>query len=439
MHCLGFDVQSRHTPVRGGGGNDVKKNIEYVAANGLIHRRAFLRGGLALGGLTLMAAQPAAADRPSWMQHPGAPMSGYGARSRFEAHVQRVGIGAQPGTDGSGASRTPLERLNGTITPSGLHFERHHSGIPDIDPDQHRLIIHGLVERPLAFSMEALSRYGLVSRIQFLECSGNSGAMLAEQPADVTCSQLHGLVSGSEWTGVPLSALLEETGVKTEARWILAEGADAAMMSRSVPLAKTMDDAMIAMYQNGEALRPGNGYPIRLFLPGYEGNMSVKWLRRIKVLAEPAMTKDETSKYSDLRNDGTSELFTFPMRVKSVITNPSGGLAMSAAGFYEITGIAWSGDGRIAKVDVSADGGISWGEAALDDPVLPKALTRFRMAWRWDGGPAVLMSRATDETGALQPTRDQHLAAAGTKSFYHLNTIQVWRVAANGKVTNAYV
>ncbi len=372
------------------------------------------------------------------MRVPGAPMSVHGSRAGSEDHVQRL-PGSARGTDGSGASRTPLESLEGMITPSGLHFERHHSGIPNIDPDAHRLLIHGLVERPLFFDMHALSRYPMISRIQFIECSGNSRvAGLSPEPVQGTCGLLHGLVSCSEWTGVPLSVLLEEAGVDPQAQWILAEGSDAAVMSRSVPMAKAMDDALIALYQNGERLRPDNGYPVRLFLPGYEGNMSVKWLRRIKVTAEPTMTKDETSKYTDLLPDGTSLMFSFPMEVKSVITSPSPSLVLDGPALYEISGLAWSGNGRISRVDVSADGGASWGEAALSEPVLDKAVTRFRMAWRWNGAPAVIMSRAVDDSGSTQPTREAIIADKGVNFAYHYNGIQAWRVDGNGQVANTY-
>jgi sulfane dehydrogenase subunit SoxC len=418
--------------------------VEEVAGNGLLHRRIFLTRGATLlgaGGLAVLAPGPAAAQSPevpAWMRAPGAGMSPYGQPSKFEAKITRIGIGSQPGTTGSGASRTPLERLNGIITPSGLHFERHHSGVPDIDPSAHRLLIHGLVKRPLVFTMDALLRYPMVSRIQFIECSGNSRANLSPAPPTASCGVIHGLVSCSDWTGVPLAALLDEAGADPGAKWILAEGADAAVMTRSVPMAKVRDDALLALYQNGERLRPENGYPVRLFLPGYEGNMSVKWLRRIKVTAEPTMTKDETSKYTDLLPSGQSLIFTFPMEVKSVITAPSPGLGLKGSGLYEISGLAWSGLGKIRKVEVSADGGRSWGEAALTEPVLSKALTRFRMAWRWNGAPAVLKSRATDETGALQPERAKFVADKGTNVSYHNNAIQAWSVAASGEVTNVY-
>jgi sulfane dehydrogenase subunit SoxC len=420
-------------------------SFEEVAGNGLLHRRIFLTQGVALigaGGLTVLSAGSAAAadppDVPPWMRVPGAGMSGYGSPAKYEVKVTRTGIGSQPGTTGSGASRTPLERLTGMMTPSGLHFERHHSGVPDIDPSAHRLLIHGLVKRPLVFTMDALLRYPMVSRIQFLECSGNSSPNLSPAPPTTSCGAIHGLVSCSEWTGVPLAVLLTEAGADRSAQWLLAEGADAAAMSRSVPMAKAMDDALVALYQNGERLRPENGYPVRLFLPGYEGNMSVKWLRRIKVTAAPTMTKDETSKYTDLLASGKSQMFTYPMEVKSVITAPSAGLELKGPGLYEISGLAWSGSGKITKVDVSADGGRTWGEAALTEPVLSKALTRFRMAWRWDGGPAVLKSRSTDETGAVQPTRDKLVGDKGAQFRYHYNAIQAWSVAPSGEVKNVY-
>ena len=419
------------------------RGLEPVAGNGLLHRRLFLTGGAALAGaagvqfLTPHAAAAAPPEVPPWMKVPGAGMSAYGTRSPHEEHVVRS-VGSAPGTVGAGASRTPLEHLEGIITPGALHFERHHNGIPAIDPAEHRLLIHGLVDRPLIFDLDSLSRYPLVSRIQFLECSGNSGGNNAPEPPQLPASGLHGLVACSDWTGVPLAVLLEEAGVRPEARWIVAEGADAAAMSRSVPLSKALDDALVAVYQNGERLRPGNGYPMRLFLPGWEGNASVKWLRRIQVTAEPAMTKDETSKYSDLLPSGKALQFTFPMGVKSVITSPSGGMTLRAPGLYQISGLAWSGAGRIRRVEISADGGRTWAEAALSDPVLPKALTRFRLPWRWSGAPAVLQSRAIDETGAVQPSRQALLAERGAAFRYHYHAIQSWEVTGEAAVRNVY-
>jgi sulfane dehydrogenase subunit SoxC len=414
---------------------------EYSAGNGLLHRRLFVSGGLGLiGGAGLMTAAPTRAEPltiPPWMQAPGAHMSPYGQPSRFEADVQRV-VGGTPNVTGSGVSFTPHHQLHGTITPNSLHFERHHSGVPDIDPDGHMLLIHGLVERPLTFTVDALMRYPTVTRTQFLECAGNSGSNLGPNPSQAPCGVIHGLMSCSEWTGVPLSILLDEAGVDRRAAWVLAEGADAAAMSRSVPLAKMMDDAIIALWQNGERLRPENGYPMRLFLPGYEGNMSVKWLRRLKLNTAPTMTRDETSHYTDVLLGGKALILTLPMDVKSVITNPSTGLAMGGPGRYEISGLAWSGHGRVSRVEVSADGGSSWAEAALQEPVLSKSFTRFRLAWQWNGGPAVLKSRAYDETGAEQPTRDALVSRYGERNNYHNNGIQAWQIGADGAVSNVY-
>src|SRR5712672_4448733 len=273
--------------------------------------------GAAGAGLSCASAEPLAV--PPWMKVPGAGFAGYGQPSLFESKVVKI-FPAPPATQGVGASRTPLHLLEGMITPSGLHFERSRSGVPDIDPDQHRLVIHGLVKRPLVFTLEALSRYPMQSRIAFIECAGNSQALNAPQAQPLNVSAIHGLLGCSEWTGVRLSTLLDEAGVEPEARWVVAEGADAAAMSRSIPLAKAMDDALVCLYQNGERVRPSNGYPVRLLLPGFEGNMHVKWLRRIKVTEGPTMTKDETSKYTMLLPDGKSLQFVFPMEAKSVIT-----------------------------------------------------------------------------------------------------------------------
>ena len=409
-----------------------------VAGNGLLDRRSFLRTGLA-GGAMLLSAKAPGAEREPWMNAPGVGLSELGLPSDHEAHVERIGINVQTGTTGAGVSRTPLEHLDGIITPSRLHFERHHSGIPQIDPDLHRLIVHGLVERPLSFDLDSLARYPMTSNIHFLECSGNSFTLLDPTPPQRTCGELHGLVSVSEWGGVPLSILLEEAGLRADAGWIVAEGADAAVMSRSIPLDKALDDAIVALYQNGERLRPSNGYPMRLFLPGWEGNASVKWLRSIKVTAEPAMSREETSKYTDLQSDGRSLMFSFPMGVKSVITNPSYGFTLAERGIYQISGIAWSGAGRIARVEVSADGGQSWADAALDTHVLPICVTRFRAAWRWDGGPAIIMSRAIDESGNIQPTREVVRQGRPNEALsYHVNAIQAWRIDQAGAVTNVH-
>lgn len=404
----------------------LKRSIALLAASGLISHRA------------KDADAAEALEVPPSMKSPGAGFNDYGAPAKYESKVTRTLGRSQPGTTGSGAIRTPLESLEGVITPSGLHFERSHSGVPDIDPAKHRLLIHGMVQRPLIFTVDALLRYPMVSRVHFIECAGNSQLLYQPAPPNLTVGQTHGLVSCSEWTGVPLRVLLEEAGVDPGAPWILAEGADAAAMSRSVPMAKAMDDALVALFQNGERLRPENGYPLRLFLPGWEGNMSVKWLRRIKVVPAPIMTKDETSRYTDLQGDGKSLMFTYPMQVKSVITRPSHGMTLPGPGLYQISGIAWSGDGTIRRVEVTTDGGNSWDKAALDTPVLPRAVTRFRLRWRWDGGATVLKSRAVDDAGHVQPEREKFIAEHGNNAIFHCNAIQAWAVAPSGEVKHVY-
>ena len=416
-----------------------RTETEQVAGNGLLHRRMFLAGGVAAMGAATTMEPAKAAPLPvePWMQIPGSPFVGYGQPSKYEEKVARTWASA-PGTGGTGSARTPHHLLTGMITPSGLHYERSHSGIPDINPDAHRLVIHGLVKRPLVFTLDDLGRYPMESRIAFLECAGNSGALFAKEPAQANIQAIHGLVSCQEWTGIRLSTLLAEAGVEPQAKWILAEGADAAAMSRSFPLEKAMDDAVIALYQNGERVRPSNGYPVRLLLPGFEGNMNVKWLRRIKLTEGPTMTKDETSKYTILLPSGKALQFVFPLEAKSMITHPSPGLTLRGAGLYEISGLAWSGYGKVAKVEVSADGGKSWGEAALQEPVLSKALTRFRMAWKWDGAPTVLQGRSTDATGYVQPTRAQLIALRGDRGGFHNNMIQSWSVSGSGEVKNVY-
>ena len=338
-------------------------------------------------------------------------------------------------------ARTPHHMLNGTITPNALHFTINHTGIPDIDPEQHGLVIHGMVKQPLVFTVEALMRYPMVSRKHFVECGGNSAPMFSKEPIQATVQALHGLVSCAEWTGVLLSTLLDETGIDPKAKWVIAEGAD--RRGRPQRAAEEgLDDAMIALYQNGERLMPGNGYPMRLLLPGYEGNMNIKFLRRLKLTDQPAMTYYEARNYSPLLPDGKAYKFYFLNEVKSFITQPSFGYAMKGPGYYEISGIAYSGTGRIAKVMVSADGGKSWGEAALQGPVSPKAFTRFRMPWRWDGQPAMLTSRAWDESGAVQPLRADFVAARGeTKSVpnvlgfpnQHYNSLTAGASRARGR------
>ncbi|HTO47092.1 MAG TPA: sulfite dehydrogenase [Burkholderiales bacterium] len=424
------------------GGDPADRTLE--DRPGGLTRRAFLKHGAALSsgaaamGIAQGAGAQALAGEP-WERVYGAGFRGYGEPSRFEQPVQRH-IGRPYGdlAPGSGAALAPIERLEGIITPSSLHNDRSHSGTPDIDPARHRLVVHGLVSQPLVFSVDALLRYPMTSRIYFLECSGNSNRNLVPQAAQVPAGAIHGNIACSEWTGVPLRVLLEEAGLQPQAKWLLAEGADSAHMSRSVPIEKALDDAMIALYQNGERLRPEQGYPVRLLLPGWEGNMSVKWLRRIKATEEPTYTKDETSKYTDPLPDGRAMQFTFEMGVKSVITKPSSTMTLPRPGFYEISGIAWSGAGRIRRVEVSADGGKTWANAALYGEERPKALVRFRLPWEWTGQAAILQSRATDEKGTVQPLRRDWLARYAPDNRFHNNSIVSWSVDADGSVKNVY-
>jgi sulfane dehydrogenase subunit SoxC len=394
-------------------------------------RRQLLRMGAALGGGLAAAHQKVQADDGTAGQL-GIPLGPYGERSPYEKAVRWRRDTKTPET---GSSFTPLADSVGTITPSSLHYERHHAGIPTIDPAQHRLVIHGMVDRPLSLTVAEIKRLPSVSRTLVLECGGNSGSeWAAKNGPDVQRS--YGLASCSEWTGVPLSLLLTEAGAQHGVAWVIAEGADACRMERSIPIAKAMDNILLAYGQNGEALRPAQGYPLRLIIPGWEGNANVKWLHSLKLTDQAYMARDETAKYTDLMPDGTARIFTYQMEAKSVITYPSGGQALPGSGLYELTGLAWSGRGRIERVEITTDGGRSWVKAQLQEPRLPIAFTRFRLAWRFDGREAVIASRAVDETGYVQPTREALIAARGMNSAYHFNGIKLWKVQADGTVTN---
>lgn len=344
-----------------------------------------------------------------------------GTRSPFEKLVK---------TTSETSSRTPLQSLFGTITPADLHFERHHGGVPAIDPDKHELLIHGMVDKPMIFTLADLKRFPAISRICFLECSGNfRGSKETLTPQDIC-----GLTSQSEWTGVLLSTLFRETGIKPKASWFLAEGSDAAVMTRSIPLRKGLEDAMIVYAQNGEAIRPQQGYPFRLLLPGWEGNTSVKWLRRIEVSDQPFMTREETSKYTEPVKDGKIRQFSFDMDARSIITFPAYPQHIEK-GWIEIRGIAWSGRGRIVKVEISTDNGKNWFTSRLQEPVLDKAHTAFRYLWHWNGSETAILSRAVDETGYVQPTMQQLIAARGSgMGGYHLNPVTAWIIRKDGSV-----
>ena len=365
------------------------------------------------------------------------PESEYGVPSKYEAHVKRrrsdVLVNKQNYSDWS---MTPLHQQHGTVTPTGLIYERHHNGVPEIDPQRHRFVIHGMVRQPLEFTMSDLMKYPSVSRFYFMECSGN-GLTDWLKAASKTVQQTHGLLSCAQWTGVPVSTLLQEAGVSTGATWGLAEGADGAAHARSIPMQKLLDDALLVYAANGEMLRAENGYPLRLFLPGWEGNTSIKWLRRLELGDQPWHLRSETARYSDPMPNGKWRQFSFTMETKSVITSPSGGMKV-APGEIEVQGFAWSGNGKVRAVDVTVDGGRTWREAVLEEPVLDKCLTRFRYRWRWDGTPARIASRAVDSTGYVQPTvEDIGKVRAITGFVQHHNGIFPWSVDASGEVRNA--
>jgi sulfane dehydrogenase subunit SoxC len=400
-------------------------------------RRRFLRRGLALGAALATArsaaAQPAP-DDPSKIL--GGPIRPYGERSRFE-QVTRSRFARSKTDEIAASTQTPLDATHGIITPSSLHYEVHRGGVPDIDPAKHRLMIHGLVDRPVMLTVAEIMALPSTSRILFLECQGNS-QLEWRAPTGKTVADTHGVTSCSEWTGVPLSLLLREAGVQSGARWVLAEGADASGNERSIPLEKAMDDTLVAYGQNGEALRPENGYPLRLIVPGWTGNINVKWVRRLKLVDRAYLTRMDTVGQPVVTTGGTARHLNFVMEAKSVITSPSAGHLLQRRGFHEIRGLAWSGRGRITRVEISDDAGRTWRDARLQEPILPYAHTRFRLDWKWDGREVVLQSRCTDETGYVQPTRAALVAVRGLNSRFFNNSIQSWRVAADGSVHNVH-
>ncbi|MBU6188711.1 MAG: sulfite dehydrogenase [Betaproteobacteria bacterium] len=423
-------------------------------------RRRFIAGALAAGAGSVAAGRAAAQQRgpveasgidgpgesaivnlPEHTRGLGQPVAarGYGLPSKWEKGLQRRESPGLTRVSAASVSFTPLQGLFGIITPNGLHFERHHQGWWDIDPSQHRLMVNGLVREAKVFTMDDLMRLPAVSRIHFIECGANTGMEWANV-AVPTVQYSHGMLSCSEYTGVLLSTLLEMCGADLKhGKYVLAEGADGSSMTRTIPMERALDDVMVAWAMNGEMLRPENGYPLRLVVPGVQGVSWVKYLRRIEVGDTPWHTKDEVLHYVDLMPDGTHRQFTSIQEVKSVITTPSGGQVLLDKGYYNVTGLAWSGRGRIRRVDISVDGGRNWREARLESPVLPKALTRFNFDWVWDGSPAILQSRAIDETGHVQPRINQLREVRGTRSIYHNNAIQSWRLADSGEVFNVQV
>ena len=410
-----------------------------------ISRRNLLTGAAATAGAALAttarADDPAITEVQPWNQElgDGVDVAPYGVPSEFEADVVRRNVPWLTADATSSINFTPIHALEGIITPNGLCFERHHSGVALVDPAEHRLMINGLVDTPLVFTMDEIKRFPRENRIYFLECAANGG--MEWRGAQLNgCQFTHGMIHCVQYTGVPLKHILAEAGVKTAGKWILPEGADASGMTRSIPLEKALDDCMIAFAMNGEALRPEQGYPLRLVVPGWEGNMWVKWLRRIEVGDMPWHHREETSKYTDLMSNGKARRFTWEMDVKSVITNPSPQAPIThESGHTVLSGLAWSGRGTIKRVDVSLDGGTNWTTARLDGPSHPKALHRFYHEFNWDGGPLLLQSRAIDSEGHVQPTKDALRAVRGTESIYHNNSIQTWHVREGGEVENVEV
>jgi sulfane dehydrogenase subunit SoxC len=422
-------------------------------------RRRFLKNAAALAGLAVGAIRSASAQTLGLELPKVRPkdLHAYGERSPFENSGRVGSLGLWPPAAGpirDYGFRTPLQNSVGMITPASLHFVLSHGyDPPDIDPRKHRLLIHGLVDRPLIFTVNDLERLPSVSRFHFLECHGNGATSgptgwLRKLP-EATVQETHGLTSCSEWTGVPLSLLLQQAGVQKGASWLVAEGADAIKHSKSIPLEKAMDDILVAYGQNGEPLRPEQGYPLRLVVPGWQGIHNVKWLRRIKVVDRPYMSMMESTRYPSPRPDGKSRWFESQLGPKSVITRPSGGQQLPSPGFYEITGLAWSGGGVVRRVEVSTDGGQTWKDAQLQEPVVRKAHTRFGLDWSWDGEEAVLQSRCTDEHGEVQPTITQigkiwnvdldyfRSTSPGTVDMGNFNAIQPWKVTRDGSIHNA--
>ncbi len=425
-----------------------------VSANGITEaRRSFLRNSflaaMAAGASTaptLAFAQgstgdPTILDKQVWQTTLGQPVAArpYGVPSKYEANLQRRESPGLTRVSAASVSFAPLQGLFGIITPNGLHFERHHQGWVDIDPAKHRLMINGMVKQEMVFTMEDLMRLPSVSRIHFIECGANTG-MEWGNVAVPTVQYTHGMLSCCEFSGVPLSILLDMAGADTKkGKYILAEGGDGSGMTRTISMEMALDDVLVVWGMNGEMLRPENGYPLRLVVPGVQGVSSVKWLRRIEVGDMPYATKDEAVHYMDLMPDGIHRQYTSIQECKSVITTPSGGQQLLETGFYNISGMAWSGRGKVKRVDVSVDGGRNWREARMEMPVLTKAITRFNIDWVWDGKPAILQSRATDETGHIQSSYKMLREVRGTRSIYHNNAIQSWKVDTNGEVSNVQV
>ena len=402
-------------------------------------RRGFIKGSAALaGGLTLGTAEPALGQlpNPETFTKGTDELVAYGDRSKFVTSVRIAHPpDSRPSPDAFGKLfhiASPLQDSVGMITPSSLHFigTTRGSFVPNIDPREHRLMFHGLVDRPLVFTMEDLRRLPSVTRPHFIECAGNRS-----RPQHTTVQETHGMTSCAEWTGVLLSTLLKETGVKDAGKWIVAEGVEEVKGASSIPMEKAMDDCMVAYGMNGEAVRPQNGFPLRLLVPGFEGIFNSKYLRRIKVVDRYYMTYND---FGHLTRDPDTAALGYQIGPKSVITFPSGGQQLPDRGAYQISGLAWSGGGAIGRVEVSTDGGRRWMDAQIQGTAHRMAHTRFTFQWNWDGNEAELMSRSTDDIGQVQPTRAQITEFFDSSRVPGQdNSIQPWRIASDGSVHNA--
>jgi len=337
-------------------------------------------------------------------------------------------------------SRTPLQDLEGIITPSGLHFFIDASApfpLPDIDPERHRFLIHGRVDRPLMLTVAELKYLPSVSRFHFLQCVVGGLRERNHIEFHETAQMTYGSSACSEWTGVQLSLLLKEAGVQRGARYIVSEGGERARRAYSIPLEKAMDDVIVAYAQNGEALRPEQGYPVRLVVPGWQGHFSTKWLRRIQVGEHPFSGNQAGGEVSTLGPDGNLNLRAGPLPPRSCITFPSGGHQLPGPRFYEIRGLAWSGGGVVRRVEVSTDGGRTWKDAQLQQPVFSKAHTRFRLPWNWNGEETVLQSRCTDEQGRVERTMAEIRQERGDNPENWGSAAATWKVTRAGAVHNA--
>ena len=415
-----------------------------------LDRRDFFRktaalSATALAGTSIFADDDAIMKTPEWATKWGDSVTTnlYGMPSAYEHNVTRRSTELlSSGNFRASIAVTPIHESKGIITPNGLFFSRSHGGTAHIDPEEYRLMIHGLVKKPIVLTLAQLKRYPSVTRIHFIECPANGGQeWRATQFNSVQFAK--GFMASAEWTGVYIKTILEDLGIKPEAQWMLAEGGDSSKMGRTVPMDKVLDDAMIVWGQNGEALRPEQGYPVRLLLPGWEGNLCVKWLRRLEFASEPWYCKEETSKYTALKPSGKAIQHFYANEVNSTVVSPSPEIPwtdLPDGSVVEIEGLAWSGMGTITGVDFSLDGGRTYVQAELKGLVLPKSWTRWSYMHKYKKGEKLLLtSRAMDDAGFIQPTIDQETSVMGVESVYHRNAVETWEVTENGEVNHVQI